>query len=128
MKITRLSEAKITHEYGCELRPLYPWPGVADPLWGSAIASVRPGGATIEHARDEEETFIILKGSGEIWIDGSVQGICEGDVIYLPRLCRHRLRNASVFEPIEFLSISWGGQKAESRMVKLVYELAGSEP
>jgi mannose-6-phosphate isomerase-like protein (cupin superfamily) len=128
MNIARFSEARTSYEYGCDLRRLYPWPGVADPLWGSAIASVRPGEATSVHAHDEEETFIILTGSGEMWINGQVQSVSKGDVIYLPRNSRHSLRNASLSEPVEFLTIYWGSPEADSRMVKMVHQLAGSEP
>jgi mannose-6-phosphate isomerase-like protein (cupin superfamily) len=120
MNILRAADAPSSFLYGCDLRRLYPWPGVAEPLWGSAIASVRPGECTTEHGHDEEETFIILSGSGTISIDGEVQPIGRGDVIYLPRHSRHFVANGSADAPLEFLSIFWGSPEANARMAEMV--------
>jgi uncharacterized RmlC-like cupin family protein len=120
LQILRLSDAETKYEYGCDLRRLYPWQGVADPLWGSAIASVRPNEATSAHSHDEEETFIILSGAGEITIDGEVESVGRGDVIYLPRGSRHTIENTSASEPLEFLTIFWGSPEANARMVEMV--------
>ncbi len=120
MQILFANEARTTFEYGCDLRRLYPWPGVAEPLWGSAIASVRPGEATTEHGHDEEETFFILWGSGLIHINGETQEIGRGDVIYIPRFARHFLSNGSAVERLDFLSIFWGSPDADARMAAMV--------
>ena len=120
MKIARSDDAKTQYEYGCDLRQLYPWPGVADPLWGSAIASVRGGEATTLHSHDEEETFIILRGRGKISVDGETQNVGSGDVIYLPRNSKHRIVNVSPDERLEFLTIFWGSPEAHARMKEFV--------
>jgi mannose-6-phosphate isomerase-like protein (cupin superfamily) len=86
---------------------------VADPLfWGSAIATVRPGEATTPHSHDEEETFIILSGKGHMSVDAEVTEVEAGDVIYLPRGSQHMLANASLDEPLSFLTIFWGSPEA----------------
>jgi len=120
MNIARSSEAAIRYEYGCDLRRLFPWPGVANPLWGSAIASVRPNEQTSPHSHGEEETFIILSGGGDISIDGEMASVQRGDVIYLPRNSHHTIRNTSGIEPLEFLTIFWGSPEANSRMIAMV--------
>jgi mannose-6-phosphate isomerase-like protein (cupin superfamily) len=120
MHIARARSAQTAYEYGCDLRRLYPWAGVADPLWGSAIASVRPGEATTPHAHDEEETFIILAGTGTITIDGAADQVETGDVIYLPRGSRHTIANASISERLDFLTIFWGSPEARARMAEEV--------
>jgi hypothetical protein len=120
MKIARSREAATRYEYGCDLRRLFPWPGVVDPLWGSAIASVRPNEQTSPHSHDEEEAFIILSGSGDISIDGDTTSVSQGDVIYLPRNSHHTIRNTSDVKPLEFLTIFWGSPEANSRMIEMV--------
>lgn len=120
MRIARCREANVTYEYGCDLRRLFPWAGVADPLWGSAIASVRPLEATSPHSHDEEETFIILSGGGDITVDGERASVARGDVIYLPRNSHHTIRNTSSTEPLEFLTIFWGSPEANARMAAMV--------
>ena len=126
MKIDRAREAKAKYEYGCDLRRVYPWAGVADPLfWGSCIASVRPSEATDPHSHDEEETFFILNGRGEITVDGRSDLVERGDVIYLPRNNNHTIRNLSDSEPLEFLNIYWGSPEANARTAEM---LRGREP
>jgi mannose-6-phosphate isomerase-like protein (cupin superfamily) len=127
MNIARAAEATTSYEFNCDLRRLFPWAGVADPLWGSAIASVRPNEATSPHSHDEEETFIILGGAGVISIDERTESIQRGDVIYLPRHSRHTIRNTSGEEPLEFLTIWWGSPEANSRMVDMARSLVAAE-
>jgi oxalate decarboxylase/phosphoglucose isomerase-like protein (cupin superfamily) len=119
VNIARSSGAEKKYEYGCDLRRLFPWPGVAEPFWGSAIASVRPNEATSPHSHDEEETFIILSGGGDISIDGETASVERGDVIYLPRNSHHTIRNTSGKEPLEFLTIFWGSPDANLRMIEM---------
>lgn len=121
MKIDRAREAKTKYEYGCDLRRVYPWAGVSDPLfWGSGIASVRPNEATHPHSHDEEETFFILSGRGEITIDGQSDQVERGDVIYLPRNSYHTIRNLSDSEPLEFLNIYWGSPEANAQTAEML--------
>jgi len=117
--ISRRSSAVVNYEYGSDLRRLYPWQGVADPLWGSAIASVRPREATTMHCHDEEETFIILEGEGTIVVDGVSEAIGPGDVIYLPRGSMHSVVNGSSTAKLDFLTIFWGSPEANERMLAL---------
>jgi mannose-6-phosphate isomerase-like protein (cupin superfamily) len=127
MNIARAAEATTSYEFNCDLRRLFPWAGVADPLWGSAIASVRPNEATSPHSHDEEETFIILGGAGVISIDERTESIQRGDVIYLPRHSRHTIQNTSSEQPLEFLTIWWGSPEANSRMVDMARSLIAAE-
>jgi oxalate decarboxylase/phosphoglucose isomerase-like protein (cupin superfamily) len=123
MHIQFQRDASSKYEYGCDLRRLYPWAGVADPLWGSAIASVRPNESTTPHSHDEHETFLILSGSGEITVDGEVQAISRGDVIYLPPNSHHTVKNLSEDGRLDFLTIFWGSPEANERMMAMVDEL-----
>lgn len=110
MLIAKRKDATTKFEYGCDLRRLYPWAGVAAPPWGAAIASVRAGEATTAHSHDEDETFLILKGEGEITVDNERQRLEHGDVIFLPRNCTHTIRNTSSEITLDFLTIYWGGK------------------
>lgn len=110
-------------EYGCDLRRIFPWEGVVNPLWGSAIASVRPLEGTTPHSHDEHETFLILSGEGEIRVDGDVQLIRSGDVVYLPPNSCHEVRNLADDRPLEFLTIFWGSAEANERMFAMADEM-----
>jgi oxalate decarboxylase/phosphoglucose isomerase-like protein (cupin superfamily) len=121
LQISRAQKAVSAYEYGCDLRRIYPWPGVADPaFWGAAIASVRPGEATSPHSHDEEETFLIMSGKGLITVDGERETVEAGDVIYLPRGSTHTLANASTEERLDFLTIFWGSPEARRAIREMI--------
>ena len=85
--VQRAATADTSYEYGCDLRRLYPWPDVVDPVfWGSAIASVRPNEATSPHSHDEDETFIIMAGHGRIGVDEETSGRNRGCDFPAPRI------------------------------------------
>lgn len=71
--------------------------GVDSPLQADnyviGTAMVHPGGGVPEHAHETEETYLILSGTGVMVIDGKEVPIKADDVIYLPRMQRHELRN-----------------------------------
>ncbi|WP_051376671.1 cupin domain-containing protein [Burkholderia sp. WSM2232] len=108
MKIRKASTDVSKQEYGGDFRRLYPWEGVANPPWGGAWMTIAPGQTSTPHNHDEEETFLILSGNGEMEVDGERRVIEKGDVIYLPRFSTHKLRNISSAMPLELLCIWWG--------------------
>jgi oxalate decarboxylase/phosphoglucose isomerase-like protein (cupin superfamily) len=117
LKISRSAKAHSTYEYGCDLRRIYPWKDVADPLfWGAAIASVRVGDATTPHSHDEEETFFVLSGNGMMTIDGETAPVGAQDVVYLPRGSTHTLANIGTDQPLVFLTVYWGSPEARASL------------
>jgi mannose-6-phosphate isomerase-like protein (cupin superfamily) len=121
--INRKRGATTKYEYGCDLRRLYPWSDVANPLWGAAIASVRPGERTTAHAHDEDETFLILAGSGDLTVNDETQSVEAGDVIFLPRNSNHQVINKSPTERLDLLSIFWGSPEANERLLALADDM-----
>ena len=122
MYVQKAKAALSKYEYGCDLRRLYPWNGVASPVWGSAIASVRAGESTTPHAHDESETFIVLSGTGRMEVGAEVETMERGDVVFIPKNTTHRFQNLSSEEPLVFLSIFWDSPEARERMRMLVSE------
>jgi mannose-6-phosphate isomerase-like protein (cupin superfamily) len=120
MNVLRRKDAEVKYEYGCDLRRIYPWEGVANPLWGTAIASVRPGECTHPHAHNEFETFLVLSGKGQMFFDEDSQEMNAGDVVFIPKDQRHRFANLSQEEPLVFLTIWWDSPEARERMAELV--------
>lgn len=120
MQIQRQADASPKYEYGCDLRRLYPWKDTASPVWGSAIASVRPSECTTPHSHDELETFLVISGSGRMEIEEEREVLNEGDVVLIPRNKTHCFRNISETSPLVFLSIFWDSPEARDRMKRLV--------
>jgi mannose-6-phosphate isomerase-like protein (cupin superfamily) len=120
MNIQRFSNARPKYEYGCDLRRLYPWAEVASPLWGTAIASVRPGECTMPHSHNEFETFLVLSGNGQMTIEDETEPMGAGDMVFIPKDKNHRFANASNEEPLVFLTIFWDSPEARQRMEQQV--------
>ncbi|MEA2951900.1 MAG: hypothetical protein QOJ96_1420 [Alphaproteobacteria bacterium] len=111
MDIQFQSDAVIQEEEGYTVRRLYPWHGRVESPWGSAWVVIQPGMYSTPHWHDEEETFLILSGTGEMIVDGQKKAVTKGDVIYLPRCSTHTLKNADDKTDLEMLCIWWGGNE-----------------
>jgi mannose-6-phosphate isomerase-like protein (cupin superfamily) len=120
MHIKRFSSAPTRYEYGCDLQRVYPWEGVANPLWGAAIASVRPGETTTPDQHDESETFVIICGRGAMHIGAEREILETGDVVYIPKNEPHRIQNLSDTAPLVFISIFWDSPQALQRQREMV--------
>ncbi len=59
---------------------------------------------TTSHAHFEPEIFFIIKGCGEMTIDGEIKLVQAGDLIQIPAYLPHILRNIQT-ESLDFLSI-----------------------
>lgn len=113
MYIQKANQAETKFEYGSDFRRLYPWQGVVEPAWGSAIASVGPEGHTTRHSHDEKETFIILSGTGMMTVGEETAPVEKGDVIYLPPFKEHTIHNTSKTEKLEVFCLWWDAGKAD---------------
>ncbi len=54
---------------------------------------IYPGGSIPAHDHVTVESYTILKGQGEMMVDGEVQTIKEGDFVYIPSGKSHGLKN-----------------------------------
>lgn len=117
MYVQRQSESIRKYEYGCDLRRIFPWKGIAEPAgWGAGIASVRPGESTTVDCHDEFETFLVLSGRGNMHIEDELCAMGEGDVVFIEKNKSHFFQNLSDFEPLVFLSIYWDSSDARARL------------
>ena len=64
-----------------------------------AEATREPGEATQRHYhRDAEEIYFVVKGSGELEVDGDVKRIRPGDAVLIPPGAWHQLENNGTSE------------------------------
>ena len=54
---------------------------------------VHPGGGNPVHNHETIETYTILSGTGEMYVDGETQPLKTGDSIYIERNQSHGLKN-----------------------------------
>ena len=107
MLIQRMDPARFQAVYNIGCHSLYPAPGVEAFLpFGSTYCQVEPGGFTTRHHHHENETFLILSGSGRMQIGAESAELSAGDVVLIPALSHHRLDNTGA-GPLRFVSIYW---------------------
>lgn len=118
-------------------KDLYPWDEIEDTPFGASLAIVEPGGQTMLHSHDPDETFIIFQGSGTMFVDDENTPVSQGDVIVMPAGSQHTIRNDSDTVPLMFLSVFWwsddtntnsfhmfgddGEQETNSRSPRLIF-------
>ena len=54
---------------------------------------IYPGGSVPEHEHETVESYTILKGNGEMTVNGETQPVCPGDCVYIDRNFPHCLVN-----------------------------------
>lgn len=59
-------------------------------VWMQTIA---PGAGTPVHAHDCEEVIVVLRGAGELELEGKVETFGPGSTIIVPRGAVHRITN-----------------------------------
>ncbi len=71
------------------------------------LCQIPPYHSTASHCHEDQEIFLIIKGSGVMQIEEEIQEVSTGDAIFIPPHSEHTLRNLSHSEPLEFHSIAW---------------------
>lgn len=110
--IQRGDTAIYADEYGVKTRRLFPWQSKVNTkrqLTEVGCMYVLLGATqhVDAHHHDEEEAFIVLRGSAVLTVYGQETRISGGDVAYIPRNSSHALRNTSTTGVFEMLDIYW---------------------
>lgn len=94
------------------VRSRSPLPDGTDPPFGTRLVTLRPSEETRPHDHHDVELWVILDGDGEVAEDGDQRRVAAGDVVVLPPLGRHSLRNLSGDAPLSFLTVYWASSGA----------------
>ena len=65
---------------------------------------VHPDGSVPEHDHATVESYTILRGEGEMTVDGETQAVGPGDFVYVPSGASHGLRNTGK-EELHFMFV-----------------------
>ena len=110
--IRRGSDAAFSREYNCNLRRLFPWPGMVEtkrPVseLGCIWVVVDPSCVVDAHEHDEEEALIVVSGRAQIMVAGQQTELGPGDVAYIPRCAHHQISNPSAIDPCVMIDLYW---------------------
>lgn len=85
----------------------------------SKIISVNPlGTLSLQEHKRREEYWVIIKGVGLVTIGESVKTVKEGDSIYIPKGCKHRVSNVSEGESLMISEVQLGDYFGEDDIIR----------
>ena len=92
---------------------------ILNEMFQSKLISVRPGQAlSLQMHRKREEHWIIVHGSGIVQLDESEKPVEDGNYIYIPKGCRHRMTNTSQEESLLYIEVQCGQYFGEDDIVR----------
>lgn len=60
---------------------------------GSAVSLLEPGESIERHQHPVTEFLYLINGKAEVWVEGQIQTLAEGDVVVLPPNKLHSVSN-----------------------------------
>ena len=92
---------------------------ILNELFQSKILYVLPGQAlSLQSHKQREEHWTIISGTGSVQLDDSKKIVKPGDCIYIPKGCKHRIKNASNEEMLIFSEIQLGTYFGEDDIIR----------
>lgn len=107
MFIRKRNAEESIHETDISYRFLYPWQEVVNTPFNSMWCTVEVGKESTPHNHHDVETFFITQGRGVMTVNDESIEVEAGDVVYLPPLSTHSLKNTSQEEDLLFLTVWW---------------------
>ena len=75
-----------------------------------ALVKVKKGSLTPKHThKDEEQAYIILKGSGVVRLNDEEKEVGERMIVYIPRGTEHEIKNTGKDELTYIYVANWPG-------------------
>lgn len=107
-----------------------PWGGYTSVLAGDRFQVkrlfVKPGRKlSLQKHHHRSEHWIVVRGTGEVTIDGKVQVLSENQSVYLPLGCTHRLANPGKIL-LELIEVQTGSYLGEDDIIRIEDEFGRS--
>ena len=85
----------------------------------SKIISVKPlASLSLQEHKLREEHWIVVKGTGEVRIGDSIVSVTSGSTIFIPKGCKHRMRNLDEKENLIFIEVQLGQYFGEDDIIR----------
>ena len=117
---TEQETSGLTRTHSTDYRP---WGGYASVLNGHRFQVkrlfVKPGKSlSLQKHHHRAEHWIVVRGTAEVTVDGSVTTLSENQSIYLPLGCVHRLANPGKIE-LELIEVQTGAYLGEDDIIRI---------
>jgi mannose-1-phosphate guanylyltransferase len=100
-----------------------PWGGYSSVLNGERFQVkrlfVKPGKKlSLQKHHHRAEHWIVVRGTAEVTVDGTIRTLSENESIYLPLGCTHRLANPGKIE-LELIEVQTGSYLGEDDIIRI---------
>lgn len=90
-----------------------------NPYARAKIIKVYPKGElSLQEHKLREEHWVIISGTGELTIGETVKEVSAGDYIYIPKGCKHRIKNLSSKESLMISEVQLGSYFGEDDIIR----------
>jgi mannose-1-phosphate guanylyltransferase len=122
-----LSTRALTETHKTSYRP---WGGYSSILMGERFQVkklfVKPGKKlSLQKHHHRSEHWVVVRGTAEVTVDGTVTMLAENQSIYLPLGCTHRLANPGKIE-LELIEVQTGSYLGEDDIIRIEDEFGRS--
>lgn len=120
---TLRNDKRTTHLTVIHKTAYRPWGGYSSVLKGERFQVkrlfVKPGKKlSLQKHHHRAEHWIVVRGTAEVTVDGSVTVLSENQSIYLPLGCTHRLANPGRIE-LELIEVQTGSYLGEDDIIRI---------
>ena len=85
----------------------------------SKIISVKPlSSLSLQEHKKREEYWVVVKGNGQVRIGDSIKDVTSGSTIFIPKGCKHRMKNIDEKENLIFIEIQLGNYFGEDDIIR----------
>lgn len=90
-----------------------------NPYAQAKIIKVFPKGElSLQEHKKREEHWVIISGEGELTLGESIKKVYAGDYIYIPKGCKHRIKNTSINNSLMVSEVQLGEYFGEDDIVR----------
>ncbi len=95
------------------------WTSILNNYFQSKVITVKPGGQlSLQSHVHREEHWTIVYGKGTVRLDDSIINVSRGQVIYIPKGCKHRLINTDKKENLIISEVQIGDYFGEDDIIR----------
>ncbi len=92
---------------------------VLNNFFQSKVISIFPDESlSLQLHHHREEHWVVVHGSGEVTIGDSVKNVNGGDYLFIPKGCKHRMKNNSLTENLIIMEVQIGDYFGEDDIVR----------
>lgn len=118
MNFTQFDEQKLEHEIYNRPWGFYKSTVLTSHAQAKIITVFPEQQLSLQKHKQREEHWVVIKGEGEITLEESILSVYPGKYIYIPKGCKHRIKNTHPSENLIFSEVQLGSYFGEDDIIR----------